>query len=123
MSSEAMVKKIVKILDQKKGYDIEVLKVQELTTICDYFIIVSASNTNQTKALAEEVEEQLSRGKIEPRRIEGTQGAQWILMDYGDVIIHVFYQETREFYNIERLWKDAPRMEIAPLLIREDSVQ
>ncbi len=116
MNSEELVKKIVTVLDSKKGMDIVGIDIRELTTIGDYFILVTGTSTPHVKALAEEVEEALSKEGVEPRRIEGASSATWILMDYQDVIIHIFTKETREFYNMERLWSDAPRLDLTGLV-------
>ena len=116
MNSEELASKIVKILDSKKGMDIAGIDIRQLTTIGDYFILVTGTSSPHVKALAEEVEDTLSKEGIEPRRIEGAQSAVWILMDYQDVILHVFTKETREFYSMERLWADAPRMDLTGLV-------
>lgn len=116
MNSEELAKKIVRILDSKKGLDIAGVDIHELTTIGDYFILVTGTSSPHVKALAEEVEDTLAREGLEPRRIEGAQSATWILMDYQDVILHIFTKETREFYNMERLWSDAPRLDLTGLV-------
>ena len=104
LTTEQTIEKIVKALDSKKAIDIKAIKIGELTSIGDYFIIASGSSTSQTKALSDEVEEVLSKLGVEPKRIEGYQSAQWILLDYYDVIVHIFQKDSREFYNIERLY-------------------
>ena len=119
MNSEELASKIVKILDSKKGMDIAGIDIRQLTTIGDYFILVTGTSSPHVKDLAEEVEDTLSKEGIEPRRVEGAQSAVWILMDYQDVILHVFTKETREFYNMERLWADAPRMDLTGLVTEE----
>lgn len=116
MNSEDLAKKIVKILDSKKGADIVGIDIHSLTTIGDYFILVTGTSSPHVKALAEEVEDTLAKEGLEPRRIEGAQSATWILMDYQDVILHIFTKETREFYGMERLWSDAPRMDLAGII-------
>ncbi|MEG1687350.1 MAG: ribosome silencing factor [Angelakisella sp.] len=116
LTSEQLVERIVKILDSKQALDITALQIKELTTIGDYFVVAAGNSNTQVKALASEVEDQLSKLGIEPKRVEGTQSALWILMDYYDVIVHIFYKETREFYSIERLWNDAPRLDIEKIL-------
>lgn len=116
MNSEELAKKIVRILDSKKGLDIAGVDIHELTTIGDYFILVTGTSSPHVKALAEEVEDTLAKEGLEPRRIEGAQSATWILMDYQDVILHIFTKETREFYNMERLWSDAPRLDLTGLV-------
>ena len=79
-------------------------------------MIASASNTTQVKAIADEVEDEMTKLGLEPNRVEGRQSAQWILMDYYDVMVHVFLDEARSFYNLERLWSDAPQLDISDLL-------
>ena len=119
MNSEELAKKIVKILDGKKGRDIIGIDIRELTTLGDYFLLATGTSVPHVKALEEEVEDTLAREGIEPRRVEGAQTATWILMDYQDVILHIFTGETREFYNMERLWADAPRMDLTGILTEE----
>ena len=120
MNSQELVKKIVRILDSKKGLDIEVIEIGELSTLGDYFVLVSGGSSTQVKALAEEVEDTLAKDGIEPKRIEGAQSALWILMDYRDVIVHVFYKEARGFYQLERLWADGEQVDISQYLVKED---
>ncbi len=116
MTSKEIVKKVVGLLDSKKAENIVVLDIHKVTSLGDYFVIASAGNTTLVKTLAEEVEEKLSAQGVEPRKIEGASSAMWILMDYNDVVIHIFYSETREFYCLERLWADAPKLDVAELL-------
>lgn len=116
MNSEQLAKKIVKILDSKKGMDIIGIDIQGLTTLGDYFLLATGTGVPHVKALEEEVEDTLAKEGLEPRRVEGAQTATWILMDYQDVILHIFTRETREFYNMERLWADAPRMDLSDII-------
>lgn len=116
LTPEQLVEKIVKVLDNKQALDITAMKIKDLTTIGDYFVVASGNSNAQVKALAEEVENQLSKLGVEPRKVEGAQTALWVLMDYYDVVVHIFYKETREFYSIERLWGDAPRLDIAEMI-------
>lgn len=95
-----------KALDEKKGTDIKVIDIHEVSVIADYFIIASGSNQNQVQAMVDNVEEVLGRAGYEPKQIEGTKNSNWILMDYGDLIVHVFDEENRLFYDLERIWKD-----------------
>ena len=115
-SPEELVHTIVRLLDGKKAEDITAIQIKELTTIGDYFVVASGNSSTQVKAMANEVEDKLSAMGIEPRRVEGHQTCLWILLDYRDVIVHIFNHVTREFYGIERLWSDAPRMDISHLL-------
>ena len=96
----------VKAIDSKRGENIRIIKIDELTVIADYFIIANGSSSTQVKALADEVEFKLSEAGLEPHRTEGYQGANWIVLDYIDVVIHIFHKETRDFYDLERLWQD-----------------
>ena len=114
MTSNEMVKKIARFLSEKKAKDIMAREIRELTTIGDYFVIASGGSDTQVKALSDAVEEGLSALGEEPRRIEGYQSGMWIVLDYYDVIVHIFHEQAREFYGLERLWADAPRVELAP---------
>jgi ribosome-associated protein len=95
----------------KKAFDLNVLAVGDLTSIADYFILASAGNERQAAAIADAVEETLrEKLKVKPLLVEGTMPGRWVLLDYGDFIFHVFTEETRRFYGLERLWGDAPNM-------------
>lgn len=96
----------------RKAKDLIILKVRELSSFTDFFIICSGTSDRQVKAIAEHITEKLKKVGILPLGIEGENTGNWILMDYGDVIIHIFYEPTREFYDIERLWSDVPIMAI-----------
>lgn len=110
MQSDKKIKDTVKLiyraLEDKKAVNITIIDIRGLTVIADYFIIASAINIKQTKALADNVEEVLGQNGIEPRQIEGRDLANWILMDYSDIIVHIFDAENRLFYDLERIWKD-----------------
>lgn len=107
MEAKAKVEIIKKALDDMKASDIEVLNVSEQTSLGDYFVVASCQSSVQVRACVDEVEEKMQDAGLVVRHKEGYQGGSWILMDYGDVIVHVMQQETREFYSIERLWDDA----------------
>ena len=97
--------------DDKKGEDIVVLDVAEIMGIVDAFVIAHGSNTRLVRAIVDEVKLQLlTRAGVKPRAVEGLDDMTWVLLDYGDLIVHVFLAETREFYGLERLWADAPRI-------------
>jgi ribosome-associated protein len=97
--------------DDKKGEDIVVLDVAEIMGIVDAFVIAHASNTRLVRAIVDEVRKQLlDRAGVKPRSVEGLDDMTWVLLDYGDLIVHVFLAETREFYGLERLWADAARI-------------
>ncbi len=106
----------VKALDSKKAEEISVLKVKDLTILANYFVIASATSTTQAKALADEVEYQLEQKGVTPKSIEGVQSKSWIVLDYVDVIVHVFTEDTRDFYQLERLWADGERVDISGII-------
>ena len=116
MTAAEKMKKIAAVLDGKKADDIRILQISDLTILADYFLICSAPSTTQVKALADAVEEEMERAGEPPLKKEGKQGHNWILMDYGDVICHIFYQETRDFYSLEKLWADAKELELSDIL-------
>lgn len=119
MTSLELTKEIVKLLDGKKAADITAIEIRDLTTLGDYFVIASGSSNTQVRALSDTVEEGLSALGAEPRRIEGYQTAMWVVLDYGEVIVHIFHEQTREFYALERLWADAPRIPAGELGLSE----
>ena len=97
--------------DAKKGENILVLGVGDIMGIVDTFVITSASNTRLVRTIVEEVEKQLyEEAAVKPRAVEGLDDLSWVLLDYGDLVVHVFLNETREFYGLERLWSDAARV-------------
>ena len=106
-----MAKLAVGALEDKKGEDIKIIDIHEISTLADYFLIASGTNTSQVQAMTDNVEEVLGRAGYECRQIEGYQSAGWILMDYGDIIVHVFNREDRLFYDLERIWRDGKIME------------
>ena len=116
MTSLEQARKIAQVMDSKKAKDIRLIKIEGISSLGDYFVVASASNTTQVKAIADEVEDEMTKLGLEPNRVEGRQSAQWILMDYYDVMVHVFLDEARSFYNLERLWSDAPQLDISDLL-------
>lgn len=97
--------RIAEILDSKKADDIIILDVRGLTIISDYFVVASASNVNHTKTLAEEVEMKMAQEGQLPLRSEGETEGRWIVIDYGDVLVHIFHKDERSFYQLERLWE------------------
>ncbi len=104
--SKEMVKLAYEALEEKKGEDIQVIEIMDISVVADYFIIANGSNSSQVDALVDSVKDKLGRSGYEPLRVEGVRSASWILMDYGDVIVHVFSKEDRLFYNLERIWRD-----------------
>ena len=116
MEIQEKLKKIVEVLDAKKAENIEVLGIRDLTVLTDYFVIANGTSTTHTKTLADEVEFQLSQAGVKPARTEGHNGSNWIIIDYSDIIVHIFYKETREFYQLERLWADGEHVDISEIL-------
>ncbi|MDL2254234.1 ribosome silencing factor [Ruminococcaceae bacterium OttesenSCG-928-I18] len=114
MEAIELAKKIVAALESKKALELKLLKVEDLTVLTDYFVIASGTSNTHVGALAEEVDYRLSKEGIEPSRVEGAKSRSWILMDYGSVVAHIFYPETREYYALERLWADAVPVELEP---------
>lgn len=97
---------ICKLLDEKKAKDITIVNIEGMTIIADKFVICSARSNTQVKALVDIVDEGMSKEGYEPLRIEGKQEGRWAVLDYGDVIVHIFYEETRKLYSLEQLWSD-----------------
>ena len=104
--SKALAEIIADVLDSKKGRDIKVLYVEDKTVIAEYFVICSGNSSTQVKALVGEVEYQLERRGVSPYGVEGRDNNSWLILDYSNVIVHVFSREAREFYNIEKLYED-----------------
>ena len=116
MEAKELAKKIFDALEDKKGEDIKIINISEVTVLADYFIIASGTNRNQVQAMADNVEEVLAKEGAEPKQIEGTRNSNWILMDYGDLIIHVFDEENRLFYDLERIWRDGKELDVSEFL-------
>ena len=110
-----IVKKIVKALDDKKGNDIQVIKIEELTIVADYFVICTANSNTHVRALADEVEYQLEEAGIKADHVEG-RATGWVLLEYKGVVVHIFLEESRNYYNLERLWEDAKKIDINSFL-------
>lgn len=119
LTEKQTIELIVKALDSKRAEDIQLIGIKDLTIVADYFVIANGTSNTQTKALADEVEFKLKQNGIEPIRSEGYQGGSWIVLDYGNIVVHVFYKETREYYNLERLWQDGEQIDISDLIIKE----
>ena len=114
-NAKEMVKTAVAALQDKKGEDIRVIDISGVTVIADYFIIASGSNPNQVQALVDNVEEQMYKAGYDDPRVEGYNTASWVLLDYNDVIVHVFSQEDRLFYDLERIWRDGKEIDVDSL--------
>ena len=113
-----MVRLAIQSLEDKKGEDIRIIDIREVSVLAESdFIIASGSNANQVQAMTDNVEEVLGKAGYEPRQIEGYRSANWILMDYGDIIVHVFCREDRLFYDLERIWRDGKVVEREAFLV------
>lgn len=119
MNELELTREIVKVLNKKKAIDINALRITELSIVADYFVIASGTSNTHVKSLADEVEFEMSQKGVEPAHIEG-RATGWILLDYGSVIVHVFTGESREFYNLERLWSDAAKVDISDIADNKD---
>ena len=116
MEIKELADKIVEILENKKGVDIELIPVSEKTVLADYFVICSGTSSTHIKALADEVEYQLDKAGISVSHIEGYRSNTWILLDYIDVIVNVFSDEAREFYDLDRLWQDGKAVDLTGIV-------
>ena len=120
LNSLEAAKLFAEAADDKKAFDILILDLRSLTYITDYFVICSASNTTQLGAISVVVSEELAKAGVRPSHVEGEAGANWVLMDYGDIVVHIFDEQTRIYYSLEKLWGDAPRI---PVVTNLKSVQ
>lgn len=99
-------------LEEKKGEDIKILEISEISILADYFIIASGSNSSQIQAMVDNVQEKLHQSDCTMKRLEGNRNSSWILMDYGDLVIHIFDKEDRLFYDLERIWSDGKEVSV-----------
>ncbi|MCM1494244.1 MAG: ribosome silencing factor [Bacteroides sp.] len=111
MNAKELTKLAIEALEDKKAEDIRVIDISNVSVIADYFIIANGNNRNQVQALADQVDESCNRAGHHVRQIEGYDSANWILMDYSDVIVHIFSKEDRLFYDLERIWRDGKLIE------------
>ncbi|HIS27707.1 MAG TPA: ribosome silencing factor [Candidatus Pullilachnospira intestinigallinarum] len=113
--SRKMARMACDALEDKKALDVKVIGLEKISTLADYFIIASGANRNQVQAMADNVDEMLGRAGYQAKQVEGYQSANWILMDYGDIVIHIFDEENRLFYDLERIWRDGQSVEVSQL--------
>lgn len=113
--SVEMVKIAYAALADKKGEDIRIIDIRNVSVMADYFIIASGTNSNQVQAMADNTEEELEKKGFVCKQVEGYQSANWILMDYGDIIVHVFDKDNRLFYDLERIWRDGKSIDAETL--------
>ena len=116
---KVLAKEIAKVLDEKKAMNIVAIETEAVTVVSDFFVIASGTSNTHTKSLADDVEYEIkNRLDIAPEHIEG-KATGWILLDYGTVIVHLFQGETREYYNLERLWQDASTLDLSDVLTED----
>ena len=119
MESYELAILLARALDRKKGGDLKVLKTEGLTTLADYFVICTATSNTQVKAMSDACEEMAEKNGERAHHIEGHRGGTWLLMDFSSVVVHVFTDEARKFYDLERLWSDAEEMDISEALMKD----
>ena len=107
-----IARKAGKLALSKKGFDVKILKLKNISSICDYFVIVSGDVDVHVKAISDAIEEGLLEEGVKPWHREGVRGGKWVLLDYVDVVVHIFQKSVREFYALEKLWGDAPAEEM-----------
>jgi len=115
MTSKEMALTLANALDEKKGKDIRVLETAKLTTLADYFVICTAASTTQIKALSDACQKAMAEAGEQPHHIEGHRGGSWVLLDFSSVVVHLFMDEARQFYDLERLWSDAVQLNLSGL--------
>lgn len=117
-NSKEMTLLAVQALKDRKAVDVHILNIEKISTLADYFVIASGTNRLQVQAMADAVEEALGKQGLEPKNKEGYQNANWILLDYGDLVLHLFDEENRLFYDLERIWRDGKMVTEEDLTIR-----
>ena len=115
MTSNELAKIAVTALEDRKAEDVKVIDIREVSPIADYFIIANGTNQNQIQAMRDAADEALYKAGVKVQQVEGNQNSTWILMDYNDIIIHIFSKEDRLFYDLERIWRDGKAVDVADL--------
>ena len=116
LSAKEVAYEVTKALDAKKGMDIKLLRINKISSLADYFLICTGTSNTHVKALCDSVEEALDKAGEPALRREGHRGGTWVLLDYGCLVVHVFTEETRQFYDLERLWSDAKRIDLDTII-------
>lgn len=116
MESQDLLKTVVKAADDKKANDLMILNMQGLSPMADYFVIGHGNSDRQVQAIVREIKDQVHEQGLTIKRLEGFDEAKWILMDIGDVVVHIFQKDDRAYYNLERLWGDAPTIQVESVL-------
>ncbi len=112
MDSLELAKKAAAILDDKKATRLNVIKIESISSLADYFVIANGTSGTHVRSLSDELEEKLKAEGIVPQRIEGYRSNTWVLLDYGSVVVHVFTQDARDFYDLDRLWIDGEKIDV-----------
>lgn len=115
MTSSEMAKLAVEALEDRKAEEVTIIDIREVSPIADYFIIASGNNQNQLQAMRDAADEALYKAGVKVLQVEGNQSSTWILMDYNDIIIHIFSKEDRLFYDLERIWRDGKKIDVSEL--------
>lgn len=116
MTSLELAKETVKILDEKKAMDLKIIGIKDISVIADYFVFSTGTSSTHVKSLAEEVEFKLKQLGVSPEHVDGYRSNSWVLLDYGNVMVHIFTADAREFYNLDRLWQDAEKIGISDIV-------
>ncbi|MER2173982.1 MAG: ribosome silencing factor [Carnobacterium sp.] len=111
-----LVELVVKAADDKRAEDIIAMDVSKISILADYFIVMHGNSEKQVKAISEEIIDKAEEAGIDVRRVEGRDSSKWLLIDLGDVVVHVFHYSERSFYNLEKLWSDAPLVDITKMV-------
>ncbi|WP_125567598.1 ribosome silencing factor [Companilactobacillus insicii] len=119
MNSKEIMETAVKAADSKHANDINVLNISEVSIMADYFVIMDASSQRQVDAIVQEILDEMGKNNVDVGHVEGKRDSKWILIDLHDVVVHVFVSEERDFYNLEKLWSDAPEVDISNLVTEE----
>ena len=123
MDSKQLAKKVTELIFNKKGFDVKIIDLKKLTTIADYFVICSADSDTQVKAIADEVDKTLRDEGIRSWHKEGYKGLNWVLLDFVDVVVHVFKKDSRQFYNLEKLWGDAEITDVTDPALKQPAAK
>ncbi|MCP0886724.1 ribosome silencing factor [Ligilactobacillus sp. WILCCON 0076] len=113
MNSKDLLQVVVNAADSKRAEEIVALDMQKISLLADYFVIMQADSSRQVKAIADEIDAEMNKEGVTAKNIEGKHNSDWILLDFGDVVVHVFKTETRQFYNLEKLWANAPMVDVS----------
>ncbi len=118
-TSREMAEKVIEILNTRKAHNVKLLRVEDQTVISDYFVICSATSNTQVKSLAAEIEYKMGLCSVDPLHLDGYSEGQWAVIDYGSVMVHVFLEEARQFYKLEKLWADSEEVDISTLFAED----